>query len=491
MSLKGSLQTVALPEVLRFLSGTGKSGEFHVAGARGEGRLWFASGRIDGFRVGPSTDIRDALFEMLRLGDGEFDFSSDQERPADVAPAEEVDLEASIDAALQRLSEWESISAVVPSLEHRLELRSDSPGEQVVLEASQWSVVVAVSEVRHVGRVLEALGLGEFDGCATLRDLVAAGLVEVSEPADPTVAAPEEAPVVGEPFGLEPVSMEPVVSEPVGLEPVSLEPVSADPEPVGWPGVEPETSVLGDVFSTDVNGAPGEPGEPAPTGDVAGGFTIEAPFTFEAAGEADAEETAAVADGLDDDAISGQLLRFGYQADESPAAPDDLAGHSEEHGVLSAAEPVLEPVAGATMEDVHIDHYAALRAAIAEAGEDSASDAEEPEGSASVYELHTEPELDGRAALQALLSEVAAPEGSAEPVDALADRGPWTDHELSAMDRDGDDDSMSNVVPFASAHAASTEDQPTEEEEAGEEETAVEEPINRGLLLKFLSSVRN
>ncbi|MDE3206723.1 MAG: DUF4388 domain-containing protein [Acidobacteriota bacterium] len=485
MSLKGSLQTVALPEVLRFLSGTGKSGEFYVSGTRGEGRLWFASGRIDGFRVGRSDEICDALFEMLRLGDGEFDFSSDQERPADVAPAEEVDLEASINAALQRLSEWESISAVVPSLEHRLKLRSDSPGEQVVLEASQWSVVVAVSEVRHVGRVLEALGLGEFDGCATLRDLVAAGLVEVSEPSGPAGAAPEEAPSVSEP----------AVIEPLGLEPVSVEPVTAVPEPMGWSGVGPETSVLGGVFSTDFSGAAAEP---APNGDVAGGFSIEAPFTFEAAGEADAEETSAVADGLDDDAISGQLLRFGYQGDESPADPDDdLAGHREEHEVLSAAEPVLEPVAGPTMDDVHVDHYAALRAAIAEAGEDLSSDAPEPEGSASVYELHTEPELDGRAALQALLSEVAAPERSAEPVDALADRGPWTDHELSAMDRDRDDDnSMSNVVPFASAHAASTEDQPTdeeptEEEEAGEEETAAEEPINRGLLLKFLSSVRN
>ena len=84
MSLKGSLQTVALAEVLHLLADTAKSGELQVQGPRGDGRLWFETGSLAGFAVGACHEPADALFELLRIDEGEFSFDSEATRPADV-----------------------------------------------------------------------------------------------------------------------------------------------------------------------------------------------------------------------------------------------------------------------------------------------------------------------------------------------------------------------------------------------------------------------
>jgi hypothetical protein len=142
------------------------------------------------------------------------------------------------------------------------------------------------------------------------------------------------------------------------------------------------------------------------------------------------------------------------------------------------------------------------------------SDAVAVEVSNNGHEEHSpEPyEQDGRDALRALLAEVtstADPSPAAvtdEPVDGLRDRGPWTSNELASFEQDGgwaaDESEQAPAAPAEAAYDAPSH--PSEqapdyhgaleadaEAEEPVEEQAAEEPINRGLLLKFLSSVRN
>lgn len=468
MSLKGSLQTVALPEVLRFLSGTGKSGEFHVSGANGDGRLWFDTGRISGFQARLAAEPYEAIFEMLRISDGDFDFTADRERPADAHPADSVDLDSTIEAAEQRMTEWARIVEVVPSLAHRISLKSEAPGERVELAASQWSTVVTISRGGTVGEVIDARGLPEFDGCAAVRDLVEAGLVEISEPADVPADALAEVAEVAPVIGFEPFEAPAEVAESDddtadvepdhGFEPIFvIEPVSSLAEPEHQADTEPEHEA----------GA-----EPA--------SSFGSDFQFDAG----AEPVADVEVVHDEDAIPAEMLRFGSQPDEADAAvSSNGVGADDEQAVVELGE----------------DHYAALRAAVVEVGEnlDVDGDVTQAESAGSdVYELNVEPELDGRAALQALLSEVTTPDDSESPVetvDGLADRGPWTEHELSAMEADRAEEETSNIVPLVPVSKVMEGDEATDqvEGEAPGGSEPSEEPINRGLLLKFLSSVRN
>ncbi|MHB1534176.1 MAG: hypothetical protein ACYC1D_06100, partial [Acidimicrobiales bacterium] len=67
--------------------------------------------------------------------------------------------------------------------------------------------------------------------------------------------------------------------------------------------------------------------------------------------------------------------------------------------------------------------------------------------------------------------------------DSLVDRGPWTHGELASLEQH---ESWASDAP-----ADIDDDVDGPEAVTPEPETPAEEPINRGLLLKFLSSVRN
>jgi hypothetical protein len=192
VSLEGSLQTVALPEVLDLLADTSKDGELHVRGSNSDGRLWFEAGKLSGFAVGRTKHPVDALFDLLRVDNGEFVFDDGASRPETARVADggdPVDIGPVVESAQARLVEWPEIVQVVPSLSHDVSLMETSPDPGVHLEADQWSLVVAIGEGRSVQAVLDRRELSEFDGCRSLKALVDAELVSVNEPVSATSVA--------------------------------------------------------------------------------------------------------------------------------------------------------------------------------------------------------------------------------------------------------------------------------------------------------------
>lgn len=179
VSLEGTLETVALPDVLALLSVTAKSGELRVESARLAGSLWMDAGRISGFDVGSCTSAVDALFALLRLGEGSFAFRGEGSVPATTVTPEEV--APVLEEAEARLLEWPGIEAVVPSLSSHLSLSGDV-GAPVTLRPDQWQLVAGIGGGRAVADVLDSLHLGEFDGCKAVKELVEMRLVQLAVP---------------------------------------------------------------------------------------------------------------------------------------------------------------------------------------------------------------------------------------------------------------------------------------------------------------------
>jgi len=184
VSLQGSLDTFALPDVLVLLASTKKSGELHVAGSRvaglghhpdTEGRLWFDAGGLVGHDVGQALEPSDAVFELLRLAQGTFSFLAGT--PSGGGPR--VEIEGILGEAQARLEEWREIEAVVPSLDAWLQLCPEPPLAHVSMRGEQWRLVVAVGAGGAVGGVLGQLGLAELPGCRAVKELVEAGLVNL------------------------------------------------------------------------------------------------------------------------------------------------------------------------------------------------------------------------------------------------------------------------------------------------------------------------
>jgi len=192
VSLQGSLDTFALPDVLVLLASTKKSGELHVAGSRTpsggrsidlQGLLWVDDGRLVGHEVGRAPDAASAVFELLRLTEGSFSFVAGMP-PSPLPP---IEIEPVLADAQAFLVEWQEIERVVPSLSAWVRLAPEPPAAHVSMRADQWRLVVATAGGCDVAAIVDHLAQGELPGCRAVKELVEAGLAEISTGAPGTI----------------------------------------------------------------------------------------------------------------------------------------------------------------------------------------------------------------------------------------------------------------------------------------------------------------
>jgi hypothetical protein len=197
VALQGTLETFALPDVLRLLASTSKTGQLRLTGGRGSGSIWLDGGSIIASEASgaPSADdASEVVFELLRFKEGDFVFDADSPASDGGAPEE---VEATLEAAEAMLEEWRSIEAVVPSLDGWVELSRELPDDEVTLDADRWRHLVSVGGGISVGGLGQVLDLGELAVSRTVKELVELGLVTLGEaPADaPALTTPVVDPV--------------------------------------------------------------------------------------------------------------------------------------------------------------------------------------------------------------------------------------------------------------------------------------------------------
>lgn len=187
LALQGTLDTFSLPDVLRLLATTSKTGRLRIDGDRGLGSVWLSEGGIvdaDADRAIDGTPTDEVIFELLRFDAGSFAFDGDDTASGGGEPE---DVEALLRRANALLSEWAELETVVPSLTHEVTLSSDLSVEQVTIDSDRWRTLVAVASGRTVGELASALSLTELGVSRAVRDLVDLGVAEVGAPS--TIAA--------------------------------------------------------------------------------------------------------------------------------------------------------------------------------------------------------------------------------------------------------------------------------------------------------------
>jgi Domain of unknown function (DUF4388) len=182
LALQGTLDTFSLPDVLKLLATTSKTGRLRIDGDRGQGSVWMRDGRVvdaDADRAVDGAPTDEVVFELLRFGSGSFAFDADNHTPNAEHPDEVDDL---LRRANALLSEWTELEAVVPSLDHRVRLTSELSSDEVTIDADRWRSLVAVAGGRSVGEVASSLGLSELNVSRAVRDLVELGVADVDSP---------------------------------------------------------------------------------------------------------------------------------------------------------------------------------------------------------------------------------------------------------------------------------------------------------------------
>lgn len=196
MALSGTLDTFALPDVLRLLASTAKTGRLRITGDRGSGSVWVAGGDVVATELASAVSYEptneEVVFGLLRFSAGSFTFEADAQSPNAGEPTA---MEPVLGAAENMLVEWRAIEEVIPSLDLWVGLRPALTGPDVMIDQQRWSGIAAIGSGSQVGAVAEALRLNEIESCRLIKELLELGLVEfVAEPAGlpaPTRFEPE------------------------------------------------------------------------------------------------------------------------------------------------------------------------------------------------------------------------------------------------------------------------------------------------------------
>jgi hypothetical protein len=184
LALQGTLDTFSLPDVLRLLATTTKTGRLRIEGDRGQGSVWLRDGTvvdIDADRSVDGAPPDEVIFELLRFESGSFAFETDERTPNAEHPD---DVEGLLRRASALLSEWTELETVVPSSQHRVTLCDELASDEVTIDADRWRSIVALASGRSVAELASALGLSELNASRAVRDLVELGVADVAPPGD-------------------------------------------------------------------------------------------------------------------------------------------------------------------------------------------------------------------------------------------------------------------------------------------------------------------
>jgi Domain of unknown function (DUF4388) len=230
LALQGTLDTFSLPDVLRLLATTAKSGCLRIDGDRGQGSVWLDGGSVVGAaadRAVDGTPTDEVVFELLRFDTGSFAFDAGDKAPH---PGRSEGVEDVLRRATSLLREWTELEAVVPSPAHHVTLAPDLSADEVTIDADRWKTVVAVASGRTVGELAKQLRLTELGVSRVVRDLVDLGVADVEPPGRREPAARAEAP---SPRPQRMPAQGPV-TEPLPAIPDIPEPLPTEGQRAGW-----------------------------------------------------------------------------------------------------------------------------------------------------------------------------------------------------------------------------------------------------------------
>ncbi len=192
MALQGDLDTLALPDLLRLLAGSAKSGRLELEGDRGTGVALLYDGGVVGGDVQAAphaTDPVDLIFELLRFGDGTFRFDDSSPVTRHGSP---FDVEMLLARAGEMLLEWHDVEGVMPSLDAWLTLAEDLTTEEIIVSRHDWQVLAVVGGGRSARHLADRLDLTELGVYRIVRDLVGSGTLVVDETRTGSAAEPGE-----------------------------------------------------------------------------------------------------------------------------------------------------------------------------------------------------------------------------------------------------------------------------------------------------------
>lgn len=264
MSLTGNLEIFPMPEVLRLLSRSKKTGCLRVDNGMLDGRVYLDGGAIsfantedddrvrralvnaglatdDSLRSIAGTDtpvtealaegvdpaavtdfvrelVVESLYRIRKPGVGEFEFAVDQS-PV-FRTGQQFDTEVAVAESDRRAAEWADVLSVIADLDAPVRMVRSLPDENsVTIAAPTWEVLASLEGGTSTRELAERTGLSQFRAARELSGLIRSELVEIVPErvsSDDGYRPPviERTPIIERAEDQEPESDEPAVTGP-------------------------------------------------------------------------------------------------------------------------------------------------------------------------------------------------------------------------------------------------------------------------------------
>ncbi len=315
MSLQGTFDTLSVTELFGLLSTASKTGALRLEAGDHEAAVYVTGGLCCAVECddvgGPSaTDeeltrrLVDAGFTVARQAAGSFRFNDAEPPPfaADLTTR----FEPAVAEITEMLGQWREIEATIPSLDVRVRLAPVLRGEEIVLSAGEWSLLVALDGMPSVRELIARRHEPVIQVCRLVKDLAERGAIDIgtdmARPENRKIAEGEVEVVLDPPTELSPAralpEREPAAVGHVGQAGVAA--VTAATDAVAAAEAEAIAAGLVSRMARSRRGATDGGGDPQPTergptaaesagGDTAAGLVVTVAATEAAGGDSGGE----------------------------------------------------------------------------------------------------------------------------------------------------------------------------------------------------------
>ena len=176
MSLKGSLQSINLADIMQLVSNSRQSGRFVLTKNTGEqGYIYIRTGEIVHAEVEHFAG-EDAVFTLISWGDGDFLF---EEQEFDVPTTISRSVTSLLMEAARRIDEWKLLRKKIGSIAAMPSFSQIDREERrkISLSTLEWMVVAKIDGTKSISQISNETGINIFDTSRIIFGMLASKLL--------------------------------------------------------------------------------------------------------------------------------------------------------------------------------------------------------------------------------------------------------------------------------------------------------------------------
>jgi hypothetical protein len=178
MSLKGSLESVNLADIMQLVSNSRQNGRFILTRPNGEqGYIYVLNGDIVHSEIGKYVG-EDAIFTLIAWGKGNFEF---QEGTYSVDKTISRSVTSLLMESARRIDEWKLLRRKIGSIDSTPEFNRINKSERrkISLSTIEWIIISKVDGKNSIAGISQETGINIFDTSRIIFGLLTSDLLKL------------------------------------------------------------------------------------------------------------------------------------------------------------------------------------------------------------------------------------------------------------------------------------------------------------------------